>query len=121
MNIKVYEAVEKAEKEGYLFDKDILESLTLDRTKIAYCQLSLISFNIKYAVRTLNLFLAIEDKDLLKEAYAADLDSGSWTIDICDYDNIDFYFNEHSLQDIRFELINFCLDWAENELDSSDS
>jgi len=103
--------------EGYLFNKESYRNLEKDTTKKKYLNLCLKSFIIKYAVRTLNQLLIIRDKEILKETFLKDLKSGSWTIDICDEENIDEYFKDNSIMEIQDDLIEFCSDWADNEID----
>ena len=100
---------------GYLFDKTAYEKILDSKAKKDYCQLTLKSYPIKYAMRTLNNLLKIDSKEELKTKFIEDIESGQWTIDIVDnISEVEDFFKERSLKEIQSELIRFCLDWASN-------
>lgn len=76
------------------------------------------SYYVKYAVRTLNQMILQETKEDLKSYWIKDIESGSWTIDICELDEADTFFKENSVEEILDAAITFINDWEENELES---
>jgi hypothetical protein len=80
--------------------------------QIRYVNLMSKRYDIKYALRTINILI---DKNTLQETikyYKKDLDNGSWTIDIVDNSgNVDDYFNENNLEEFYSDLISFCEEW----------
>jgi hypothetical protein len=103
-------------KNPYLFKKEIFDNLKTEKAKKDYVSLDTYSFNIKYAIRTLNNLLELNDKKILKDIYKKDLDSGSWTIDITNIESLDIYFEENDIDQIKEDLIEFCLEWGKSEI-----
>ena len=104
--------IKEAKENGYLFNEKSFNNIKLERSIKEYCKLvQYKSYDIKYAVRTLNNLLQLSDKETLKKEFKEDLEQGSWTIDICNLNNIEEYFEENSLEEIQYDLISFCYEW----------
>jgi len=107
-------------KNGYLFDQESYDNIIGIFEKKTYLNLSLISYSIKYAMRTLNTLLKFKEseKEEMFSFFMEDLKSGSWTIDFIETNKVREYWDKNDLEEIQASLIGHCFSWAENEIES---
>lgn len=84
-----------------IYDKDIV--------KLEYLNSN--GYDIKYALRTLNLILKQNDKKKIKDILYKDIKSGQWSLDIVPIEELNLFIQDNNIKEINSKLIDFCIDW----------
>lgn len=101
------------------YDEEIQECINIlcfEPIHEKYKKISLNCFCVKYAFRTLNEMIEMNDLEKVKEYYKEDLDEGSWTIDVVeDSSEVEEYFKNRTLPEFYYECLEFLEEWEESE------